>query len=239
MNFGENIMGGMGSGTWVRIRRKGKTEERAAFDIRLWKRNDWLESCSLSMSNGTEILTAFDRVHYKNTGIDHHSGRQVTVRELVILAERRCHLGGSRPMFVCPGCDSQVFLLYATGLHYRCRRCVKLAYESQSETKQQRIMRRGNYLVRRLDPSAYFTFAMPPKPPRMRQTTYRRIVDEVDRLSAAFYPLALISSMLMVKHIAAFTGDPVALELMAAIENGTYLDFEFPEIELGDFDLPD
>jgi hypothetical protein len=60
----------------------------------------------------------------------------------VPLTWTRCHFGGARPWFRYAGClgshgyNQRVAVLYlATGSRFACRRCLGLAYRSQSETQ--------------------------------------------------------------------------------------------------------
>ena len=48
--------------------------------------------------------------------------------------ELDCHFGGVRFWFVCPGCSRRVGVLYLAPGHdrFRCRYCLRLAYESQN-----------------------------------------------------------------------------------------------------------
>jgi hypothetical protein len=49
----------------------------------------------------------------------------------------KCHLGGERPWFHCPGCSRRVAKLYWGGerLHYRCRQCLgNFFYASQTKS---------------------------------------------------------------------------------------------------------
>jgi hypothetical protein len=45
-----------------------------------------------------------------------------------------CHVGGSRPWFICPalGCGRRVAILYGGGI-FACRLCFQLAYASARE----------------------------------------------------------------------------------------------------------
>jgi len=61
-----------------------------------------------------------------------------------------CRYGGQRPFFKCPGvvnghyCGRQVIKLYSGGKYFLCRHCYDLAYQSQSETREDRLLRRAN-----------------------------------------------------------------------------------------------
>jgi hypothetical protein len=46
--------------------------------------------------------------------------------------------GGKRPWFICPTCPRRVGVLYhGEGLPFRCRRCCKLGYPSQYQSRDQ------------------------------------------------------------------------------------------------------
>lgn len=61
-----------------------------------------------------------------------------------------CHHGGQRPYFQCPGvvngrwCGRRVGKLYLSGRYFLCRHCQRVAYASQSESRQDRLMRKAN-----------------------------------------------------------------------------------------------
>lgn len=58
--------------------------------------------------------------------------------------------GGKRPWFVCPTCRRRVGMLYhANGLPFRCRRCCKLAYPSQYESRDQSYGRQARIVSNR------------------------------------------------------------------------------------------
>lgn len=61
-----------------------------------------------------------------------------------------CRYGGQRPYFQCPGvvngrcCGKRVVKLYSGGKYFLCRHCYNLAYNCQSETRPDRLLRRAN-----------------------------------------------------------------------------------------------
>jgi hypothetical protein len=230
-------MGGLGSGRYLRSGKKAKTGECLAFDIRHWKRLGWLDQRRIEFRDGAVVLVKPDAVSYYYSGASHWDGRSQIVHEQINLIHRACHLGGKRPMFVCPRCTSSVFVLYKTGYFYRCRRCANLAFASQSETKLDREMGHVNRLLRRLHPLGCFMHPILVKPPRMRQRTYQEIVAEVERLKSEIFPAWVTHNIALVKQAAVLIDDPKIRELTAAIESGNYLDFEFPEIDLDAFDF--
>jgi len=63
------------------------------------------------------------------------------------LAWTACNFGGSRPWFVCPGCDQRAAILYwdeedMPAGELLCRRCLDLGYRSQREDEIDRAKRR-------------------------------------------------------------------------------------------------
>lgn len=230
-------MGGLGSGMYPRLGKKAKTGERLAFDIRHWKRLGWLDQRRIEFQDGAVVLVKPEAISYFYSGVSRWNGQSQIVNEQIKLTHRACHLGGTRPMFVCPGCDSFVFVLYKSGVFYRCRRCANLAYASQSETKLDRETGHVNRLLRRLHPLGCFMYPILVKPPRMREKTYRQILAEVECLKSEIFPAWVTHNIALVKQAAALIDDPKIRELTAAIDSGNYLDFEFPDINLDEFDF--
>ena len=64
------------------------------------------------------------------------------------LARTPCHYGGSRPWFVCPRCHSRRAVLYgiASDGRFGCRKCMRLAYASETESVVYRITRKSHKL---------------------------------------------------------------------------------------------
>jgi hypothetical protein len=59
-------------------------------------------------------------------------------------------LGGWRTWFVCPECRKHFAILRASGDRVACRQCLGLAYQCQSETANDRLLRRADKLRKRL-----------------------------------------------------------------------------------------
>lgn len=94
-----------------------------------------------------------------------------------------CAYGGTRPWFLCPGCNRRAALLYLEGGELHCRTCLGLTYESCREEPHQRALRRHRRIRRRIggDP---FGILPDQKPPGMHWTTYSRLHDEAARALA-------------------------------------------------------
>lgn len=86
----------------------------------------------------------------------------------VELDRTACTFGGSRTWFRCPHCHRRCLVLYLRGGTFRCRRCGRVAYTSQSEDVIGRSWRRQQRLEARLGPYGA-------RPKRMHRATYERL----------------------------------------------------------------
>ena len=87
----------------------------------------------------------------------------------------RTMFGGYRMWFACPGCRRPARVLYGIN-SLRCRRCRGLKYASQSEASHWRAQRKALRIRRRISASGdALDGPFPPKPPKMRWATYRRL----------------------------------------------------------------
>lgn len=114
-------------------------------------------------------------------GLDEHGPIRSTVR----IERTPCRYGGTRPIFVCPGCARRTRRLAVRPAGLLCGKCAGVTYGSQRETKTRRLVRRANVLAGRLG-MEHFTDA-PKRPPYMREATYqktlaelRAVVDEIN-----------------------------------------------------------
>jgi hypothetical protein len=91
-------------------------------------------------------------------------------------------IGGHRKWFECPGCRRPCRVLYGSN-SLRCRLCRGLRYASQSEATPWRAQRRARSIRGRLGTGRDALDApFPPKPRRMRWTTYERLRAEDEAL---------------------------------------------------------
>ena len=88
-----------------------------------------------------------------------------------------CHFGGQRPWFICPGCGKRVGKLYAPGKYFLCRYCYDLAYQSQRESRGDRLLRRARKLRGKLGLKPWEPIVE--KPPRMHWKTFLRLREEI------------------------------------------------------------
>ena len=95
----------------------------------------------------------------------------------VPLCRTPCNYGASRVWFRCPRCDQRCALIYfgAPGGQYGCRRCSRVAYTSQSETRIDRLHRKLQKLENRMAGGVEHWDWRRPK--GMHQITYERTVE--------------------------------------------------------------
>src|SRR5262245_30562715 len=120
---------------------------------------------------------------------DYWTGEPLEIDDKIELTATRPKFGGIRWWFICPRSGRRVRILYLPlgGRHFWSRRSYRLGYASQSESVFDRALRKSRKLHYRLggDPADDH---YPDKPPRMRWTTYNRIMDrlrEADRIADA------------------------------------------------------
>lgn len=152
-------MGGYGSGRQFGT---NVTEDYRQIDIRRWQREgrlfpgnyinwQWLRNGEKAASIGVSVESEQLRLIYNYR--DNSSGDWESLNYPVELETTRCHYGGVRYWFTCPaiGCGRRVAILYAGGKYFACRHCYKLAYKSQRETDEDRLIRKAEKIRQKLD----------------------------------------------------------------------------------------
>ncbi len=104
--------------------------------------------------------------------------------QTVELSRKVNGFGSSQAFFLCPACGARVRYLYFTGAIFLCRKCARLNYRGQQETKSDCMYYydKGMALVEKhldtwpeLRPDGFSFCAWIPERPRyMHQTTYER-----------------------------------------------------------------
>ncbi len=88
------------------------------------------------------------------------------------------HLGGRRAWFRCPRCKRRRALLYWRDETLVCRTCHGLAYMSQRERREYRLIGRAQAIRQRLGGTANLTAPFPDRPKHMHRSTYARWRDK-------------------------------------------------------------
>lgn len=130
-----------------------------------------------------------DRVilSYQRTPYD---GESQDVQCRITLTNTPCHYGGARVWFLCPRCAHRCARVYhsARDGRYACRRCLKLAYSSESESLIGRAWRRQHKIEAKLAANCE-------KPKGMHWHTYERLCDRLEAIQAK-------KDMLFLSHLA-------------------------------------
>lgn len=104
--------------------------------------------------------------------------------ETLELSRKRNGYGGSQAFFLCPACGRRVRFLYQRGSTFLCRKCARLNYKSQQETRSGTMYwyDKGCTLVEkhldtwpRVRPNGFdFCAWIPERPRYMHKSTYLR-----------------------------------------------------------------
>jgi hypothetical protein len=107
-------------------------------------------------------------------------GNLVHTSIAIALEQTPCNFGGGREWFKCPACRRRCAIVYGitSDGYFACRRCLVLAYSSESEDLICRLWRKQYKLERRLGDSAE-------KPKWMRFRTFDRIVKQIHEIEKA------------------------------------------------------
>jgi hypothetical protein len=152
-------VGGYGSGRWG-VSRRPLAESMRRIDLAELGRNQQLT----------------DR-HALKVQCVRNNGERAEVTT-IYLESTRMYFGGRRLWFRCPRCDGRCRVLFGTW-RIACRRCNRLRYLSQRETRTGRANLGMMKIVKRLDPEATCN-ALPHKPKGMHRSTYDRLAERYD-----------------------------------------------------------
>ncbi len=191
-------MGGSGSGNWYRFSSKTLAEHCCSIDVRQLSRwgslKPWLRY-PLEWNNGSNIVIetrpgAIELFY----GISRNGQPREDVHIEVPLSWSSCNYGGKRPWFICPGngCGKRVAKLYLAGKYFLCRHCHDLAYLSQRQGKEFRLIDKAQKIYCRLGVNGYDDLYFKSKPKGMHQTTYDRLRDEAEELESEALQAACI-----------------------------------------------
>lgn len=185
-------MGGFGSGRpgWKR-----QTHEFPALDVNWLGRSGRLDAGYRGAlhwpRDGGRVVHLDLRAAADHLQVDVLAGGAdagwATASRLVPLVWLRCAKGGSRPQFVCPDlkrghpCSRRVTKLYFDGLRVACRTCLGLVYASQSEPRDQRLLRRANKLRRAMGGQPGMGSPLPARRKGQWLRTYEARIEEILR----------------------------------------------------------
>ena len=187
-------MGGLGSGRY-RLSRRETTSAYLRLDIRWLQRTGDLvpgRSTTVEWSENGEPCGAITVVCESNSIVlsyNHKFGADPWKHERYRagIDWTRCHYGGRRPWFLCPGvgCARRVAVLYCGGI-FACRKCHHLTHESQRKPALIRAIRRAQGIREKLGASANMLAPLPAKPKGMHLRTYWRLLLKYERATGVF-----------------------------------------------------
>ena len=186
-------MGGPGSGNHRHYGAKSTTDDYRVLDVRRLAREGMLQPGRSGIWNwirrGKTVASISFRADRGQITLEYRrrsNGEEwVNEKYPVRLEWTRCHLGGSRPWFICPvaGCGRRVAILYGGGI-FACRHCHRLAYASSREDAADRAIRKADRIRDRLGWQRGILSEPGAKPKWMRWATFERLVDQHDELVA-------------------------------------------------------
>lgn len=106
------------------------------------------------------------------------------------LSKSACHYGGHRYWWLCPKCSQRVSVLYCAG-SYVCRHCINANYGSQLQQPIDRLFSRLHKIRQCLGWQAGIAHGIGERPKGMHHSTYDRLVNEHDQLSAKVWQQSL------------------------------------------------
>jgi hypothetical protein len=158
-----------------RLHRKGLLRTGAVFGWRWSSDDEPRGNIGIAVSDSSACLS------YIWTPGDERREMRYDVR----IDRTPCYFGGLRSWFRCPRCSRRCAVLYGLSRrdgYFGCRRCLHLAYTSESECPLDRLWRKQRKLEARL---SWLGGEVPERPKWMRQRTFERILSEIDLVEEA------------------------------------------------------
>lgn len=161
-----------------------KCEQSLALDVRQLHRKGlllsrgsrycWSWTTNYGDPAGNIMVTVEDEKLILDYQWTPYCGDPVSVSCTLYLHRTPCNFGGHRRWFNCPQCWRRCAVVYfgASGGHYACRNCLRLAYLSEGEDLTGRLWRRQRKLESRLGPNGE-------KPKGMHWRTCERIGGQI------------------------------------------------------------
>ncbi len=176
-------MGGYGSSRWGWHSAKSVAEDCRQLDINRFNRKGMLNGFGhFSWSwYRNDKRVADIRIHVQKDLIVLSYKFRISgsewqdVEYTVTITYTNCNYGGRRPWFICPNCNKRVAKLYSDGPRFLCRHCYRLAYTSQKERAEFRLLHKVQDIRTRLGGSAATMDPFPDRPKGMHRRTYNRL----------------------------------------------------------------
>ena len=191
-------MGGHGSGNWSRLEAKVKTNKLFRIDIKDLRRASSLEPGasgqvwrSVQGVPNSFVLYEFkkDRVLFKYEHRPPEKEAQLVI-ETIWLDHTVPYFGGKRIWFSCPQCCKRVAVLFRPDRRFRCRKCHKLSYPTQSWDEFNCSGQKAQKIRKRLGGSGALGEDFPSRPKGMHFVTYCRLLQRSVDADRRFWKLA-------------------------------------------------
>ena len=200
-------MGGLGSGQhrWPKTR---KVEDLLDFNINQFTRltKGALGSCDYIWTRGAKItgdirvLRNPEELIFSFSGLV--NGVRENIQQTIKLIKMPCTFGGYRYWLMCPGCLRQCASVYSFTNYFKCRKCWGVAYSSQSETLEDRLLRKSRKIRASVGASINLSIPVYLKPKGMSERKFqwirfKAIVVEQQRLSVLSNNFRSLDSRIM------------------------------------------
>jgi len=165
------------------LSKRGRVENSLTIDVVQLNRDGNLnpgEEWTLRWSKVGKIIASI-RGQFLEDGIrliyslDQGEKNRKEITQFLRIDNTNCHFGGTRPWFVCPECDRRARKLHSVGGDFLCRKCQKLSYDSQNESKAYRGISEAQKIRIGLGGSPDLFLPFPEKPKGMHWNTYYRM----------------------------------------------------------------
>jgi hypothetical protein len=167
------------------VRCRPKVEAALPLDIRQLHDYGLLKpgtegSVLLRSSDGAQIGTAQIEVGTATVRL-RLAGVARSVPTLLRIARTACPFGGTRPWLRCRRCSSRRAILYGLDEDggFSCRKCMKLVFSSQDESKMNRLRRKQNRIESKL--AGPYRLA---RPKGQHWATFRRLCRDLNTVLA-------------------------------------------------------
>jgi hypothetical protein len=184
-------MGGFGSGHYYRISKQDTFEEYRRVYINFLAKQGMLRtgtSGTMSWNRGGEPSgTITVRGGSGSVTLCYtctmYGGDPEKIEQQIDIEQTPCHFGGSRSWFTCPTCFNRVGVLVGAGKLFKCRKCYRLPYMCQMESRSDRASRRIRKIQKRLGNEEWENVIdiWFPRPKGMHRKTYNRIVAQANK----------------------------------------------------------
>ncbi len=177
---------------------RATTSAYMRLDVRYLQRKGFLRPGSSSIQRwsyrgepfGSIEMRAWDGYVNLSYRTRRHEGEEWTSKEYPVTVEwTRCNYGGERAWFRCPAlrCERRVAILYG-GSIFACRHCHNLAYDSQNETRHDRMLTKTQSIRVKLGGEPGLIHDFPPKPKGMHWRTYYHLRQKADDAENQSWP---------------------------------------------------